>query len=175
MLGAFRPGTHPAIPLTMPERYLLFVCTGNYYRSRFAEAVFNHQAEAAGLNWRAFSRGLFPGWVEDDNDLSPYTRSALAEREIPLHHTGKKRTQLTVEDLERADHTIVLKKTEHHPMMLKAFPKLADKVEYWEVHDLDFAEPEEALPEIEQHVEKLVQNLREDPEGNFLRSDTHKL
>jgi protein-tyrosine phosphatase len=154
----------------MPERYLLFVCTGNYYRSRFAEAVFNHRAEAAGLPWRAFSRGLFPGWVEDHNDLSPYTRSALAEREIPLHHTGQKRTQLTQEDLDRADHTILLKKTEHHPMMLKAFPELADRVEYWEVHDIDFAEPEEALPEIEQLVETLVEKLKADPEGNFLRA-----
>ena len=37
---------------------VLFVCTGNYYRSRFAEAVFNHLAAARGLPWRAVSRGL---------------------------------------------------------------------------------------------------------------------
>ena len=37
---------------------LLFICTGNYYRSRFAEAVFNHHAKQRGLPWRAFSRGL---------------------------------------------------------------------------------------------------------------------
>ena len=29
----------------MPERYLLFVCTGNYYRSRFAEAVLVHDPQ----------------------------------------------------------------------------------------------------------------------------------
>ncbi|MGE9293541.1 MAG: low molecular weight phosphatase family protein [Puniceicoccales bacterium] len=153
----------------MSEQYLLFVCTGNYYRSRFAEAVFNHRAEAEGLPWRAFSRGLFPGWVDDDNDLSPHTRSALTLRNIPLHHTGEKRTQLTVDDLQRAAHTILLKKTEHEPMMRKVFPEQATEVEYWEVHDIDGAKPEEALPQIEQLVETLVERLKADPAGNFLR------
>ena len=37
---------------------LLFLCTGNYYRSRYAEELFNHRAAPAGLNWRAQSRGL---------------------------------------------------------------------------------------------------------------------
>src|SRR5687767_589715 len=39
-------------------RQLLFLCTGNYYRSRFAEALFNALAAEAGLLWRADSRGL---------------------------------------------------------------------------------------------------------------------
>jgi hypothetical protein len=37
---------------------VLFLCTGNYYRSRFAEELFNHHAEHAGLAWIAESRGL---------------------------------------------------------------------------------------------------------------------
>src|SRR5262245_59358254 len=36
---------------------ILFLCTGNYYRSRYAEEIFNHIAEQRGLAWRAFSRG----------------------------------------------------------------------------------------------------------------------
>ena len=39
-------------------RTVLFLCTGNYYRSRFAEIVFNSLAREAGLAWRAESRGL---------------------------------------------------------------------------------------------------------------------
>ncbi len=37
---------------------LLFLCTGNYYRSRFAELLFNHLAAQVGLDWRADSRGV---------------------------------------------------------------------------------------------------------------------
>ena len=37
---------------------VLFLCTGNYYRSRFAEALFNSLAKRAELNWTADSRGL---------------------------------------------------------------------------------------------------------------------
>ena len=41
----------------MPQA-ILFLCTGNYYRSRFAEVVFNAAAARMGLGWRAASRGL---------------------------------------------------------------------------------------------------------------------
>ena len=37
---------------------VLFLCTGNYYRSRFAEELFNFFAKGEGIAWRAFSRGL---------------------------------------------------------------------------------------------------------------------
>src|SRR5262249_57225544 len=40
------------------EKTVLFLCTGNYYRSRFAEALFNSVAGRMGLPWRASSRGL---------------------------------------------------------------------------------------------------------------------
>jgi protein-tyrosine-phosphatase len=37
---------------------VLFLCTGNYYRSRFAEALFDSVAGKLGMPWRASSRGL---------------------------------------------------------------------------------------------------------------------
>ena len=40
------------------EKTVLFLCTGNYYRSRFAEVLFNSVAGKMGLPWRASSRGL---------------------------------------------------------------------------------------------------------------------
>src|SRR5579884_2286819 len=40
------------------RRTVLFLCTGNYYRSRFAEALFDAVAVGRGLDWRAESRGL---------------------------------------------------------------------------------------------------------------------
>src|ERR1700732_3059212 len=40
------------------HKTVLFLCTGNYYRSRFAEILFNSVAGKMGLAWRASSRGL---------------------------------------------------------------------------------------------------------------------
>jgi len=57
----------------------LFICTGNYYRSRFAEAVFNHHAAETNLKWQAFSRGVGHPPCPDDG-LSIHTRNALTAR-----------------------------------------------------------------------------------------------
>ncbi len=130
-------------------RQVLFICTGNYYRSRFAEAVFNHAAAARGLPWRAFSRGLATHLVDGAGDLSIYTRFALAARGIPLHHTGNKPVSLTATDLERASVTIALKEAEHRAMMEAKFPAWADRIEYWHFHDLDASTPDVTIPAIE--------------------------
>ena len=37
---------------------VLFLCTGNYYRSRYAEILFNWTARQRGLGWIADSCGL---------------------------------------------------------------------------------------------------------------------
>ncbi len=129
---------------------ILFICSGNYYRSRFAEAVFNHAAAARGVPWRAFSRGLAIHLVE--GDLSPWAEHALRERGIDLAMTGPTRVTLAEADLLRASKIIALKEAEHRPLMRRFFPAWESRVEYWPVHDLDCATPAEALPEIEMKV-----------------------
>ena len=53
---------------------VLFLCTGNYYRSRFAEVLFNHLARERGLRWRAESRGLdLAIGVNNVGPISPHT------------------------------------------------------------------------------------------------------
>jgi protein-tyrosine phosphatase len=89
----------------------LFVCTGNFYRSRHAEALFNWHATRAGHPARAFSRGLLTSLVADEPTLlSRDTERRLRELGIPLELTGAAPTQLRREDLERAHRTIALKK-----------------------------------------------------------------
>ena len=41
------------------EKTVLFLCTGNYYRSRFAEILFNSVASKLGLPWQASSSTFF--------------------------------------------------------------------------------------------------------------------
>ncbi len=138
----------------------LFVCTGNYYRSRFAEAVFNHSAEARNLGWRAFSRGLAIDQVGPTAvELSPFTKSALLARSIPEYCTGPLRVQVGTTDFEHADRIIVLDEIEHRPMMALLFPEWESRVDYWRVADLHAATVEEALPSIERHVHALILDL----------------
>ena len=57
---------------------LLFLCTGNYYRSRFAELLFNAMAATHALPWQAFSRGLaLDKGVNNIGPMSPLAIDAL--------------------------------------------------------------------------------------------------
>src|SRR5690606_5343690 len=98
---------------------VLFICTGNYYRSRFAEAVFNHLAIQRGSSWRAYSRGVAIDLAPPG--LSPHTVAALRDRGIPLDHTTRERCSLTAADLERATQSIALKEAEHRPYLHRLF------------------------------------------------------
>ena len=138
--------------------HLLFMCTGNYYRSRFAEAVFNHHAAKRNLNWQAFSRGLATHLAPDDG-LSFDTHTALLQRRIPLHCTAADKASVTEGDLQRASRRIALLESEHRPYIRAQFPAWEDKVEYWDAEDLDVSPAHEVLPAIEAKVVQLVQEL----------------
>ena len=138
---------------------VLFLCSGNYYRSRFAEHLFNALAEAANLPWRADSRGLTVGYWGNIGPISRYTVAALAERGIALAGPPREPLQLSAADLAEAELVVAVKEAEHRRAMISLFPDWADRVEYWHVDDLDCAEPESALPELEQLVSDLITRL----------------
>jgi protein-tyrosine phosphatase len=148
------------MPAATSRRTVLFLCTGNYYRSRHAEEVFNHLAAAAGLGWEATSRGLALEFgVNNVGPMSRATQARLTALGIP--HRPELRMPLPVSehDLAEADLVVALKELEHRPLLAERFPAWTDRVEYWAVHDVDFAPPDEALPEIEGLVETLVARL----------------
>jgi protein-tyrosine phosphatase len=140
---------------------VLFLCTGNYYRSRFAEVMFNHLAEEAGLVWRADSCGLNLAGLgpEHPRPISKWTREGLKARGIESKAILREPKQVCEADLTGAELVIALKEEEHRPWMEKLHPEWAGRVLYWHVHDLDFAEAEEALGEIEGLVKGLVTEL----------------
>ena len=138
---------------------VLFVCTGNYYRSRFAEAVFNHHAAQNLRTVRAFSRGLATWMVDGEGDLSRFAREALVVRRIERACTHEMPVSLTTADLEAAVLTIVLDEDEHRPMMLRKFPEWDGRVRYWRVADVDRRAPEDALADIEAQVLELLSSL----------------
>jgi protein-tyrosine phosphatase len=137
---------------------VLFICTGNYYRSRFAEILFNRLVEEKGLRCRAISRGLaielcatLPGVI------SPFTIEALQSRKLTCASIHRNPTQLSQVDLENADLIIALKEAEHRPLLRSRYPGWEDRVTYWHVHDLDGSTPEVAMGEIERLVRELVE------------------
>jgi protein-tyrosine phosphatase len=136
---------------------ILFICTGNFYRSRFAEAVFNHRAEKQQAPWTAFSRGLAVHLAE--GRLSPFTVEALNIRKIDFRHTGPERVQLSEEDLFKSTRCIAMDHSEHFAMMQKQFPAWADRIGYWDVPDLPYRSSSDALPSIELKVIQLLEEL----------------
>lgn len=136
---------------------MLFLCTGNYYRSRFAEFYFRHLAQEQELAWKSDSRGLaLDPW--NDAHMSAYTREECERMGIsyePLRYT----LDVSLEDLEAATRVIAVKETEHRPLMRRRFPDWEERIEYWEVHDLDVWTPEEMFPVLKRCVEELVDEL----------------
>ena len=143
-----------------PPRTVLFLCTGNYYRSRFAEAFFNHVAAGMGLPWRASSRGLaLELGVNNVGAISAAAARRLAALGIAAAGCQRTPIQVCEGDLEGADLIVALKELEHRPLLLARHPSWVEKVGYWHIHDGDCAPPAEALPAIEQAVLALAARL----------------
>ena len=143
------------------KRQILFLCTGNYYRSRYAEVLFNFRARKEGLAWRAFSRGLAEkGSPENIGPISPIALQALLARNIELEGHDRLPLSCSAADFEMADVIIALKGDEHRPMVERRFPEVRSRVDYWEVDDVAIAEPAFALALIDERVDGLLAQLR---------------
>ena len=139
---------------------VLFLCTGNYYRSRFAEELFNHFTQQKGALWKASSRALALERGEFNiGALSPFTLHGLSRRGIIPQAADRLPRQCALTDLEAADHIVALDESEHRPLMQTRFPLWEWRAEYWSVGDVGFVSPEVALAEIEQRVGGLLKNL----------------
>ena len=142
-----------------PVKTVLFLCSANYYRSRFAECFFNWHAESNGLGWRAKSKGLAVGRYGNIGPISKYTIERLNELGIPINGNSRFPQQVTEQHLSDASLVIALKEAEHREMLEESFTDWADQVEYWHINDLDCAGPGEALPVLEKEVLALIERL----------------
>ena len=139
---------------------VLFLCTGNYYRSRFAEELFNHRAERHGLRWTAYSRGLaIERGIFNVGPLSPHVVGSLTERGLAPRTANRVPQQCTRADLQAADHIVALEEAEHRPLLTERFPGWEDRVEYWHIHDVTDTAPAVALGSIADRIDLLVDRL----------------
>jgi len=138
------------------QQTVLFLCTGNFYRSRFAEILFNSVAGKMGLPWKASSKGL--ALERGVNNVGPMAVSAVkalatmgvsaadALTRLPI--------QVTADDFALADWVVALKQAEHLPLLQERFPDWVVKVEFWQVDDAP-----DALALIEREVMSLVARI----------------
>jgi protein-tyrosine phosphatase len=145
---------------TQSDNKILFLCTGNYYRSRFAQHLFNALANNKGLNWQAESRGLaIERGFNNVGAISTHAIKGLRERGLSVPADERLPLQVTDADFAIANKVIALDEEEHRPIMLERFPQWIEKVEYWIVHDLDKIAPVIALRQIEHNLIQLIDLL----------------
>jgi low molecular weight protein-tyrosine phosphatase len=147
--------------MIMPKR-VLFLCTGNYYRSRLAEELFNHRARQLGLDWRALSRALaIERGAENIGPISEHALKALSELDVPPLHPARHPISCSEQDLEQADLVVAMKEAEHRLLVETRFRAWAERVVYWHVHDLDvvadFAETAKLVNDL---VSRLIQDIQ---------------
>src|SRR5271154_4600004 len=101
------------------HKRVLFLCTGNYYRSRFAEILFNSVARKMGLPWRASSGG--PALERGVNNVGPKGAAAVKALKArglnAAEEFARSPAQVTMDDLVRADRVVALKQAEHLPLL----------------------------------------------------------
>jgi predicted translation initiation factor SUI1 len=135
---------------------VLFLCTGNYYRSRFAEILFNSLAGRMGLRWQAMSRGL--ALERGVNNVGPMAASAIKTLDAMRIRGGDAVTRMpaavTAEELVQASRIIALQRDEHLPLVEERHPEWAAKIEFWDVEDAP-----EALAVVEKEVNALIARL----------------
>lgn len=143
------------------DKHVLFLCTGNYYRSRFAEELFNFLAKSNGLNWWAHSAALNEplGRTINVGSMSAHTIEALAQRGITPLARDRMPRQLDPNEVADYDQVIALSESEHKPMLQGLHPELVDQVEFWTVEDLHLVGPEVAIPGIEAKVRAMFNEI----------------
>ena len=144
---------------------LLFLCTGNYYRIRFAEALFNSLAMRAELNWTAFSRGLATDQLL--SNVGPISAEALRGLETRgvCAEVIRFPLQVQVNELVSADLVIALNETEHRSLLDERFVSWSERVEYWKVEDIGHTPADTAMAEIEEQTKKLILRLSQFRDG----------
>jgi protein-tyrosine phosphatase len=137
---------------------LLFICTGNYYRSRYAELYFNARVSQSG-GWHAKSRGLQLSSA-NIGPIAPCVLDQLVLQGFALRSFIRTPLPLTDDDLAQADRIIALDVVEHRPYIETLFPTWQDRLIYWHIADIDRMPTSEAFCAIEAAIDTLIHDLR---------------
>ena len=164
----------------VPIKQFCFVCTGNLYRSKYAEACFNYLCIQNNItDIRAFSRGLRVQPTEKYEHGESFTfpirlaipsYERIKKRNIPFCLVGATNQMLDNYDCASSEKIILMNKDEHMPWMEKKHSEYLDKVECLEIGDKNYLpengydgpawEIDDALDAIEVFVESFFKRTR---------------
>jgi protein-tyrosine phosphatase len=119
---------------------VLFLCTGNYYRSRLAEELLRDNAKKADLKIECDSAGL--GNIPNPSNPGPIGIAALhCLQRLGISSPSLVRypKKCTLSDLQAADIIVCLSESEHREMFEKQAGPFLDhkRVIYWHVPDVE--------------------------------------
>jgi len=157
---------------------VMFICRGNYFRSRFAEILFNKLAARERLPVKAFSRGLnFSG--NNAGPVSLYVPIALMSRGIEPPRRFRNPLRVQERDLKRVHVAVITHGAQQLPIIEEKYPGYLGKLICWDVPDVTFtredfvkaaddaeqllryeAEALAVLAKIESHVADLVARMK---------------
>ena len=145
-------------PQATAEKQILFICTGNYYRSRYAQACFNLKAQETKLDWTAVSRGL--GIKPGRKGISPLAATELSKRGVPETLYRGDPEPLTEADLNKSDYIVVMDETEHRNIIERRFPNRdGRKFHYWEIPDYPKMTVPAACAAMSENIDHLLKEL----------------
>lgn len=137
---------------------ILFLCSDNYFLSRFAENYFNSLALEQGLDCWAESRGfqIRPNNVQA---ISQHAVRELERRGISIAEPFRYATVVQDADFEFFDSIIVINEEQSWPPMLANFTGCPGHIETWTIAGSNSADPSESLSVLECKVRTLVERL----------------
>ena len=137
---------------------VLFICTGNYFRSKFAEIYFNFKK--ANTDWIAFSRGFDISNVKNTGPISFYSINKLNELDIVIPEQINMPELLTEQDLLQSEIIIALNELEHRTFIKKQFPLWENKIVFWSIKDLYEEDAKISLNKLILEIEKIISHNR---------------
>ncbi len=143
---------------------VLFLCTGNYFRSRFSQALFQQlieinpatgglQVDSAGLKVDPSSGNVGP--------MAPEAISALQDRGVTVDPASlAEPKQVTEADLDAADEVVAVDEAAHPPMVQQQFPAWENRIRFWTVKDLGEEDGFDPIAQLEHRVQQLFDELK---------------
>jgi len=130
---------------------VLFICTGNSFRSPVAEALLKKIREDVEVR----SAGTEPA-----SDIASNARDLLKE-ENALRYVKEKPEALNKKMVDEADLIVVMKEG-HRQELMKSYPHVREKIRVWDIHDpifLPSGHDRKIMKIIKNKVEELASSL----------------